>query len=129
MVTQNAGQPREAVQKFTQAMRLSPYYPDWFLENLSWAYIDAEQSADALVAFDKFLERRPSNKRAAQAHIVRAIAFVNMGDDTAASAEIAKAVEADVEISATHFRNFSLNRDRARLEDTLTVLRGLGLPE
>ena len=125
----NAGRPHEAVRMFTSAMRLSPYYPDWFLESLSWTYLDAEQSAEALVAFDKFFERSPSTARVALAHIGRAIAYANLDDDANARVEIAKAIEADADMSTVHYRNFSLNRDRVGLEETLALLRKLGLPE
>ena len=126
---QNAGRPEEAVRMFTSAMRLSPYYPDWFLENLSWSYLDAGQSEEALIAFNKFLERQPSSERTAQSHVGRAIVYINMGATTDAGVEIAKAAEANADISVAHIRNRSLNRDKAGLEEMLAKLHGLGLPE
>ena len=114
---------------FTTAMRLSPYYPDWFLENLSWAYVDAKQPAQALVAFDRFFERNPSTARVAQAHIGKAIAHITMREAANARTEIAKAIEANANISTTHIRNFSLNQNRVGLEETLALLHKLGLPE
>ena len=31
------GQPKEAIQRIKQAMRLNPYYPNWYLFTLGWA--------------------------------------------------------------------------------------------
>ncbi len=129
MILHNAGRPKEAIRNFKTAMRLSPYYPDWFLEELGFTYLDAKQPDEALVAFEKFLDRKPSPMLAAQSHIGRALAYHALGQDDEARAEVAKAVEADAGVSLTQFRQHSLNSDRAGLERGLAILRRLGLPE
>ncbi len=129
MILNNAGQPKEAIRKFKTAMRLSPYYPDWFLEVLGFTYLAAEQPDEALVAFESFLERKPAAIHAAHAHIGRALAYHALGQDDEARAGVAKAVETDAGISLAHFGDLSLNKDRARLERGLVILRRLGLPE
>ena len=65
----NAGRPQESIRKMKRAMRLSPYYPTWFLEELGFAYNDAEQPQAALAAWAKFLEREPSGAHAAHARL------------------------------------------------------------
>ncbi|MDH3918010.1 MAG: hypothetical protein OEU25_07490, partial [Rhodospirillales bacterium] len=129
LILQNVGRPKEAIRAYKTAMRLSPYYPAWFLEVLGFAYIGAEQPDEALVAFETFLDREPSAAHAAHAHIGRALAYGALGRDGEARAEVAKALEADAAISLTQFGQLSLDRDRARLERGLAVLRRLGLPE
>jgi len=84
MFLHNAGRSKEAVRKMKMAMRLSPYYPAWFLELLGFAYLNAEQPEEALVAFARFLEREPSGKHAAHAHIGRARAHHALGREDAA---------------------------------------------
>ncbi|MDP6572993.1 MAG: adenylate/guanylate cyclase domain-containing protein [Rhodospirillales bacterium] len=125
----NAGRPKEGIRKMKRAMRLSPYYPAWFLEELGFAYLDAEQPGEALAAFAKFLEREPSGKHAAHAHLGRARAYHTLGQDDAARAAVTEAVDADSTITVTHMRRSSLNRNKEASESGLAVLRRLGLPD
>jgi adenylate cyclase len=129
MILQNVGRPQEAIRKFKAAMRLSPYYPAWFLEVLGFTYLDAGQPEEALAAFESFLDRAPSPVHAAHAHIGRAFAHHARGEDKVAGADIAKALEADPRISLTRFGQLSLKKDRSGQEEGLAILRGLGLPE
>jgi adenylate cyclase len=129
MILANSGRPEEAVRMFKTAMRLSPYYPAWFLEVLGFAYLEANQPDEALVAFEKLLDRKPSANHAAHAHLGRALAYHALGQDDDARVEVAMAVEADAGISLTHFGQLSLDEDKAALERGLATLRRLGLPE
>ncbi len=124
-----AGRPEDAVRMYKTAMRLSPYYPDWFLEELAFTYLDAKQPAEALLAFEKYLERKPAANHAAHAYIGRALAYHALGQDGEARAEIAKAIGADPGISVTEFGHLSLHKDAAGLERGLAALRRLGLPD
>jgi len=129
MFLHNAGRPKQAIRAYKTAMRLSPYYPAWFLEDLGFTYLDAEQPDEALVAFGEFLDREPAATHAAHAHIGRALAYHALGQDDEARAEVAKVVEADAGISLTQVRQNSLNEDKARTERRLAILRRLGLPK
>ncbi len=130
MFLHNAGRPREAIRKFKVAMRLSPYYPAWFIEELGFTYLDAKQPGEALVAFEKFLDRKPAATHATHAHIGRALAYHALGQDDEARAEVAKAVEVDAGSSTlAQFRQHSLNQDKTDLERGIATLRRLGLPE
>jgi adenylate cyclase len=129
MILHNGGRPEEAIRTYKTAMRLSPYYPAWFLEDLGFTYLAAKRPDEALVAFEKFLDRKPAAIHAAHSHLGRALAHHALGQDDEARAEVAKAVEADAEISLTHFGQHSLSKDRAGVESGLATLRRLGLPE
>jgi adenylate cyclase len=129
MFLHNAGRLQEAIGMYKTAMRLSPYYSSWILEDLGFTYLDAGQPDEALVAFEKFLDRKPSAAHAAHSHIGQAFAYHALGQDDKARAQVAKAVEADAGISLKQFRQNSLNKDRAALEGGLVILRELGLPE
>ena len=129
MFLHNAGRPKQAIGSMKKAMRLSPYYPAWFLEQLGFAYLDAKQPEEALAAFAKFLEREPSGYHAAHAHIGRILAYHALGRDDAARAAVTEAVEADPTLSAASFGRDSLNRDTEAIEGGLAILRRLGLPE
>ena len=129
LILHNAGRPEEAVRLYTRAMRLGPYYPDWFLEELGFTYLDAGRPDEALVAFARFLDRDPAAIHAAHAHVGRALAHDALGQDDAAVAEIARALQASPRISLSHFRQYALNRDREGLERGLAAMHRLGLPE
>jgi adenylate cyclase len=129
MILHNAGQPKEGLRKIKRAMRLSPYYAAWFLEELGFASLAADQPKEAIAAFAKFLEREPSGVHAAHANIGRALSFHALGREDAARVAVAGAVDADPTISASEFGRHSLNRNMEALEDGLAILRRLGLPD
>jgi adenylate cyclase len=129
MFLHNAGRLEESINKMKLAMRLSPYYPAWYLEELGFSYLDFGQPADALAALTKFLEREPVGKHAAHAHLGRALAYHALGRDDAARAAVAEAVDVDSTISVTTFGRKSLNKNVEDLEIGISVLRRLGLPD
>jgi adenylate cyclase len=129
MILHNADRPAEAIRAYKTAMRLSPYYPSWYLEDLGFTYLNAERPEDALLAFEKYLDRGPDHAHAAHAHLGRAIAYDALGQEAEARAEVAKAVEADPGISLTDFAKLTLNKDEAGMDKGLARLRRLGLPE
>ncbi len=125
----NAGQPEESIRKMKRAMRLSPYYPAWYLEELGFAFLDAKQLEEALSAFAEYLEREPSGRHSAHAHIGQAFAYHALGRDDAARAAATNAIDADPTISISHFVRDSLNRDEEAKERGSAILRRLGLPD
>lgn len=129
LILRNAGRPQDAIRRYKTAMRLSPYYPSWFLEDLGFAYLDAAQPEEALITFEKFLERKPDPVHVAHAHMGRALAFHRLGQHDMARAEVVKAVETDPGVSSSHLGEHALSRDGAGLARGLSILRALGLPE
>lgn len=129
MFLHNAGRPKESIRKMKRAMRLSPYYSAWFLEELGFAYLDAKQTEEALDAFAKFLEREPSGTHAAHARIGQALAHHSLGRDDAARTAVTEAIDADPTMSVTRFRQDSLNKNMEAAKSSLAVLRRLGLPD
>ena len=129
LVLHNAGRPEDAIRMYTTAMRLGPYYPDWFLEELGFTYLDAGRPEEALIAFSRFLDRDPAALHAAHAYVGMALAQYALGEEDTARANIARAVQTHPAVSLSHFRQYALNQDRARLERGLATMRRLGLPE
>jgi adenylate cyclase len=125
----NAGQPREAIRRFKEAMRLSPYYPDWYLEALGAAFLEAGQYEEAIAVSGKFLERKPSAEHAAHAYLEQAEAYAALGREPEARAAVAAALGVDPGISATSVEKRLLRKDRAAAGRSMALLRGLGLPE
>jgi len=125
----NAGRPRDAIRKMKRAMRLSPYYAAWFLEQLGFSYLDADEPDEALAALTEFLKREPTGLHAAHAHIGRAFAFHKLGRVETARAAVRDALDADPTISITQFRQDGMSGGVSNRETGFAILRELGLPE
>ncbi len=54
-----SGRPGEALDAIESAMRISPYYPDWYLGNLGVIYLQLERYNEAAAAFEARFERNP----------------------------------------------------------------------
>ncbi len=54
-----AGQPAEAIEEITTAMRLAPSYPTWFLTCLGQSYFLTGRYEEAIVTYKRFFEREP----------------------------------------------------------------------
>jgi adenylate cyclase len=52
-----SGYPEEAIPQLHQAMRLSPYYPPWFVATLGLAYLMTEDYDNAIAAHEQLIER------------------------------------------------------------------------
>ena len=129
MFLHNAGRAEDGIHKMKRAMRLSPYYPDWFLEELGFIYLDAKQPEKAISAFARFLERAPSGAHAAHAHIGQTLAYHNLGRDDEARKAVAAAVVSDSSVSLKTYGKNSLNIDFEAHRKGQSILRSLGLPE
>ncbi len=55
-----AGQPEEALRAVTQAMRLNPRYPSFYLNRLGWAYYLTGRYAEAIVTLQEAISRSPN---------------------------------------------------------------------
>ncbi len=129
MILHNSGELDEAISTYKRAMRLSPYYPDWFLEELGFTYLDAGRHAEAIVAMKEFIKREPSSEHLAHARIALALTYHAQGKYAEARAEIDKAKEALPGLTTTYFLGHALNRDQSDPEQALKILQALGLPE
>jgi adenylate cyclase len=121
--------PQEAIRHFKTAMRLSPYYPPWFLNLMSRAYVVAGQYNEAIPACEEMLKRNPGRFFAGQAHIYLAVSYSNLDHPEKARAEIAKAIEINPDLTLSFIRNEFDCKDQAFLEHYIDTLRELGLPE
>jgi adenylate cyclase len=53
------GQYEEAISNHKKSIRLNPFYPIDFLNNLAWAYLASQQYEKAISTWNKALERNP----------------------------------------------------------------------
>jgi len=124
-----SGRPAEAVELVKKAMRLSPYYPGWYLPILGHAYRLTGQYKEAIDALESWRAR--ANPRSELPYVMLAFTYVEAGrldDAQVAVAEILKRKpEASVEGYAKS--KFFPYKDPAEIKRALDSLRKAGLPE
>lgn len=122
-----AGQPQEAIVSFKTAMRLSPFYPSWFLGSLGQAYRMAGYNEEALRAFREVISREPLDVTTARVRL--ASLLVELGRIGEAREVAAKILEINPRFSVKRYAASRLYRDRAVVERIAAQLRQTGLPD
>jgi adenylate cyclase len=122
-----AGEPERAVDSIKNAMRLSPYYPDWYAYNLALAHAWAGENEDeAIDLADAYTRRLPSDPYG-YTNLAVAQAFFGHEADAAAAIRLLRARDAGFGVK--NLRRSELYKDPGRLDRVLGVLRQAGLPE
>ncbi len=120
------GRPRESLELIKRAMRLSPYYPSWYLVTLGTAYRLMGDYPQAISAMEKWRDREPDT---ALAHITLAVTFEQAGREQEARAAVAEALRRDPRFSIKQFARAMLYKDPAETKRILDALRKAGVPE
>jgi adenylate cyclase len=120
-----AGNSLEAIEELQQAMRLSPVYPDWYLQTLTTAYRLTGRHHDAEAGLREFLRRNPNS---GAARLDLAIVLASLDRPVEARLEIAQYLKQDPDHS---HRRWLTTRfaDTDLVQRELTLLKQLGLPE
>ncbi len=120
------GRPQDGINLIERAMRLSPYYPAWFLRALGNSYQllgDYDEAAETLEAC---LERDPE---ISEARATLAFVYLQQGRVEMASIEVRDLLKRNPEYSLSIYAKSMPNRDKAVRDRILDVLRKLGIPE
>jgi len=125
----NAGKPEEGLVQIKKAMRLSPYYPVFYLITLGAAYRGMEQYEEAITAFKALHERSPNDNFRIIAAWNLAILYNIEGREEEARAEVNKILKIDPKYSLKNLRGLLLYKDKEYLEFLLDHARKAGLPE
>ena len=121
-----AGRPEETIELTQKAMRLSPYYPDWYLGVLGTAYRLVGDYDEAIAAYDKRRERNPYST---MPYLGLALVYSEVGRDEEAKAATAEVLKRNPEISLNQVRNRLPYKDPAEVDRILAALRKAGLPD
>ena len=108
-------------------MRLSPYYPNYYLYGLGHAQYLSSRYDEAIAAFKLYNERAPDNPGAG--HILLAAIYGQRGRVDLAKAEIAKALERSPHFTVKLMAKIHPYRHDEDLTRLLDALRKAGLPE
>jgi adenylate cyclase len=118
------GKPQEAIEHFKIAMRLSPFYPAWYLYHLGLSYHLTGQYEKAIETLKKGIERRPDSLFPR----VRLVAvYSDLGREQEARAEAAEVLRIKPDFSVEGYARANPFKDTAIVEHRKELLRKAGL--
>jgi adenylate cyclase len=117
-----AGQPQKSIELLQRAMRLNPYYPDWYLWYLADAYCTMGQPQDVIATVQRMQNQNEGRR-------MLAASFAELGMMEEARAQAKKVMRLHPEFSISRWRYRPPYRDKAILERYIEGLRKAGLPE
>jgi tetratricopeptide (TPR) repeat protein len=121
-----AGQPADAIEEITKAMRLAPFYPSWFLDCLGESYFLTGRYEEAIVAFKKYLEREPQR---IDYHAWLAAVYSAMGQENQARIEAKELLKKKPTFSLEQWGSTLQFKYEAVNEGIISYARKAGLPE
>ncbi|MEE8608876.1 MAG: tetratricopeptide repeat protein, partial [Nitrospiraceae bacterium] len=121
-----SGQPEKAILLLEKAMRLSPYYPDWYLGELGRAYLLTGRYDEAIEALKQRLRRNPNS---GEAHVLLAAAYGKLGRENEAQAALAEFMKPRPYYTLRHYAQGEFYKNPEDLEYVLDGLRKAGFPE
>ena len=116
------GRPMEAVLQIENAMRLSPFYPQWYLGLLGWALYDAGHYEDALRAMKKI------DQPQSWVHRQMAATYVRLGEIDKAREQIEIVLELNPEYRISNANDWPY-KDQSAWERYVEDLRTAGAPK
>ncbi len=124
-----SGRPYETIKLVRKAMRLSPYYPGWYLSVLGIAYRLTGQYKEAIDALESWRTR--ANPRSALPHLCLAYTYVEAGQKDEAQESVAEVLKRNPKASIKGYLNSNTfpYKDPAEIERVLESLRKAGLTE
>jgi adenylate cyclase len=117
-----AGNPAKAVELLEKAMRLNPYYPDWYLWCLADAYLAMARPEDIVATV-----RRMQNPAEGRRLLAASLAHLGMIEE--ARAEAREVLRAHPDFSIGVWCGRQPFRDQSVLERFIEGLRKAGLPD
>ena len=120
------GRPQEAMDLIERAMRLSPFYPDWYLGILGISYRLLGRIDDALATDHERLRRNPAN---AFSDLRLAALYSHLGQIDRAQFHLREALRKNPSYSVRQVRVTDPYQDEVEMERYLNLLRAAGLPE
>ena len=120
------GRPEEAIDSLTEARRLNPYHPAFYLWFLSLAYYTSRQYERAIEPLKEAIGRSP-NFVAPHRHLAACYGQLGRIEDARAESDAVRRLDPDFTLASV--KSKTAFKDRANLEHYLDGLRKAGLPE
>jgi adenylate cyclase len=119
-----AERPEDAIPLFQKAIRLNPFGPAWYFFNLGSALGYTGRFEEAVLAYQKALQRSPENLLA---HVLLAATYSMMGREKEARAEAAEVLRINPKFSLDYFAEAVPYKDRKVINKFIDALRKAGL--
>jgi adenylate cyclase len=124
------GEFEESITLMRKAMRLSPYYPAWFLTILGQAYAFTGRYEEAIAAFNQLLDRcRKGECPPTMALFGLARVYAELGRVKEARAYMVEYLKINPKYSLETVRKRSLFKNPVHLQRILDALNKAGLPD
>ncbi|CAB1077047.1 Adenylate cyclase (EC [Olavius algarvensis Delta 1 endosymbiont] len=121
-----AGQLDEGITSIKRGIRLNPIPSYWYYTSLGGCYAQKERWTDAVIEFNKALERAPE---APEIHGWLSIAYVKLDRIGEGRTSTAKALELAPQMSVSVMSKISPIKNKAFLNAGLDAMRKAGYPE
>jgi TolB-like protein/class 3 adenylate cyclase len=122
----NAGRPGDAILLFQKAMRLAPFYPDWYLEDLGKSYYLAGRIEDAINALTEQLKRNPKNQNS---QVYLAGIYGQLGRIDEAKALAQQIMQQSPDYTIGQFVTSEPLKDPSVLDALIKALGNAGIPD
>ena len=124
-----SGRPAEAIELVKKAMRLSPYYPAWYLPVLGIAYRFTGQYEQAIAALESWRAR--ANPHSELPHLFLAIVYSEAGRGEEAQVSVAEVLKRNPKASINYYAKSKVfpYKNPAEIDRVLNSLREAGMPE
>ena len=129
---QGVGKFDNAISLLKQAMRLDPYYPNWYLGRLGMCYQMVGRYKESAAAFEETIKRYQKEGSAApwdRIYLYLAATYALMGRLEEARNLVSKALEFNPKMTVDLWRKRHEYKDPEHTERILDAMRAVGLPE
>jgi TolB-like protein/Flp pilus assembly protein TadD len=129
MIYRFAGRFEDSIRMTEKAIRLHPYYPDWYLYSLEYSYYYLGQHEKAIALAKKHIKliEDQGGTDTFWQHLILAQNFIRLGQDKEARYHAAEALRQNPEYTFKWERESSLYKDPALIEQQIEDLRKAGL--
>jgi adenylate cyclase len=125
-----AGRFERAITLFKKAMRLSPYYLNWYPLHLAGCYFMTGRYDEAIATYKHALERgKGLGFNPFALHVGLAASYMRIGQEEKARSHAEEVLRIKPDYSLEWIRKYSLQKDPSHLNLFLTSLHKAGIPE
>ncbi len=125
LVLRYAGRSKEAIPVIQKALRLEPFAPDIYQQNLALAYFQTGNCREAVATCDKGLKRQPDNL---SSRAIMAAVYGGCGKEKEARKEAAEVLRINPKFTVESYTKILPYKDPSDRERTVQGLRKAGLP-
>ena len=129
MIYRFAGRFEDSIRMTKKAIRLHPYYPDWYLYSLEYSYYYLGQHEKAIALAKKHIKliENRGGTDTFWPHLILAQNYIRLGQDKEANSHAAEALRQNPEYTFKWERKGSMYKDPALIEQQIDDLRKAGL--